>query len=328
MFALRLATAGMMGVRRGVHVAAAATAGRAGAAAEARRAASGAAEGYEFETLAVTEPRRSVFVVNLNRPDKLNAMNGVFWREIGECFDKLADDPSCRAVVLGAEGRIFTAGLDLMDFAGIVGVGGGGEGEEEGAADVARRGRVMHKKIKEFQHSFSSLERCPKPVVAAVHGACVGGGVDLISGADIRYCTDDAWFQIKEVDVGLAADVGTLQRLPKVVGGQSLARELVFTARKMFSAEALQCGFVSRTFENKESLVAGAVEVAATIASKSPVAVQTSKIALVYSRDHTVEEGLDYMAKMNSLMLQSEDLRIAAMALMSKGETKPLFSKL
>lgn len=165
-------------------------------------------------------------------------------------------------------------------------------------------------------------------MVAAVHGACVGGGVDLISGADIRYCTDDAWFQIKEVDVGLAADVGTLQRLPKVVGGQSLARELVFTARKMFSAEALQCGFVSRTFENKESLVAGAVEVAATIASKSPVAVQTSKIALVYSRDHTVEEGLDYMAKMNSLMLQSEDLRIAAMALMSKGETKPLFSKL
>ncbi|XP_045115022.1 delta(3,5)-Delta(2,4)-dienoyl-CoA isomerase, mitochondrial-like [Portunus trituberculatus] len=285
--------------------------------------AAAAAEGYKYETLAVTEPRKNVFMVKINRPEKLNAMNLVFWREIGACFDQLSEDTSCRAVVLGAEGRVFTAGIDLMDLASIGAAAEGGDG-----ADVARRGRVIHKAIREFQTSFSALERCPKPVIAAVHSACVGGGVDLVCGADIRYCSSDAWFQVKEVDVGLAADVGTLQRLPKVVGGQSLARELVFTARKMFSSEALQCGFVSRVFEDKESLEEGAVELASTIASKSPVAVQTSKIALIYSRDHGVEEGLDYMAKLNMLMLQSEDVRIAAMAMMSKGENKAIFSKL
>lgn len=306
-----------MAGRGGVSAAAAAMGG-------ARRGlAAAAAEGYKFETLAVTEPRNNVFMVKINRPDKLNAMNLVFWREIGACFDQLSEDTSCRAVVLGGEGRLFCAGIDLMDLASI---GGAAEGGED--ADVARRGRVIHKAIRSFQNSFSALERCPKPVVAAVHNACVGGGVDLICGADIRYCSSDAWFQIKEVDVGLAADVGTLQRLPKVVGGQSLARELVFTARKMYSAEALSCGFVSRVFETKESLEEGAIELAATIASKSPVAVQTSKIALIYSRDHGVEEGLDYMAKLNMLMLQSEDLKIAAMAMMSKGETKAVFSKL
>lgn len=316
MLALGLA-AGRSGLR-GVQAAAAAAMGGA------RRAASGpAAADYKFETLAVTEPKEHVFVVKINRPEKLNAMNLVFWREIGQCFDQLGEDTACRAVVLGAEGRLFTAGIDLMDLASI---GAAAEGGED--ADVARRGRTIHKAIRAFQHSFSALERCPKPVVAAVHGACIGGGVDLVCGADIRYCTADAWFQVKEVDVGLAADVGTLQRLPKVVGGQSLARELVFTARKMFSAEAMSCGFVSRTFDCKESLEQGAIELAATIASKAPVAVQTSKLALIYSRDHSVEDGLDYMAKLNMLMLQSEDVKIAAMSMMTKGETKAVFSKL
>ncbi|OXB51870.1 hypothetical protein ASZ78_007018, partial [Callipepla squamata] len=148
------------------------------------------------------------------------------------------------------------------------------------------------------------LEKCPKPVIAAVHGACIGGGVDLVSACDIRYCSQDAWFQVKtdsvspnatqEVDIGLAADVGTLQRLPKIVGSQSLVNELAFTARKMMAPEAQSCGLVSRVFPDKAALLQGALELAAAIAARSPVAVQGTKVNLLYSRDHSVPDSLRY----------------------------------
>lgn len=278
-------------------------------------------DGYSYETLAVTVPRESVFHVEINRPDKYNAMNKAFWREIGQCFEKLADDKDCRAIVLSGSGKIFTAGIDLADLTEIAGVVMGDD-------DLARKSRTLRKVIESYQQSFTSLEKCPKPVIAAVHSACVGGGVDLICSADIRYCTNDAWFQIKEVEVGLAADVGTLQRLPKIIGNESLVRELSFSARKMFSSEAFKCGLVSRIFVDKESLLTAALDMASVIASKSPVAVQTTKMALIHARDHSVQEGLDYVGNMNMLMLQSEDVRIAAMAQMSKGETKATFAKL
>ncbi|KAK4300675.1 hypothetical protein Pmani_027129 [Petrolisthes manimaculis] len=275
--------------------------------------------GYSYDTLAISQPSQHVFQVNINRPKNLNAMNKAFWREIREVFEQLGADSECRAVVLAANGRMFTAGIDLSEMADIGGMVMGDD-------DVARKARGVMPIIAAYQASFTALEKCPKPVVAAVHSACIGGGVDLICAADIRYCSDDAWFQVKEVDVGLAADVGTLQRLPKIVGNESLVRELAFSARKMYSAEALKCGLVSRIFPNYESLVSGAVEIATTIASKSPVAVQTSKAALIHARDHSVQEGLDYIATLNMMMLQSEDLRLAAMAAMSK--EKPTFSKL
>merc|ERR1711894_536385 len=180
--------------------------------------------------------------------------------------------------------------------------------------------------IMKYQESFNILETCTKPVIAAVHSGCVGGGIDMITACDIRYCTSDAWFQVKEVDIGLAADVGTLQRLPKVVGNDSLARELCYTARKMAAEEAFRFGLVSRIFNSKEDMVKGAVQLAVDIAAKSPVAVQGSKANLIYSRDHTVAEGLDYVATWNMAMLQSEDLPKAAIASMQK--EKPTFSKL
>ncbi|XP_042869939.1 delta(3,5)-Delta(2,4)-dienoyl-CoA isomerase, mitochondrial-like isoform X2 [Penaeus japonicus] len=279
-----------------------------------------AADGYTFETLAVSTPQENVYHVQLNRPDKLNAMNNTMWREIGQCFDKLGEDSDCRAIVLSGNGRLFTSGLDLSDMSGIVSVVMGDD-------DVARKCRLLHHLIKEFQDSFTALEKCPKPVIAAIHSACVGGGVDLICAADIRYCASDAWFQVKEVELGLAADVGTLQRLPKIIGNQSLVRELAFSARKVFSGEALQCGLVSRVFSDKESVLNGALDMATTIASMSPVAVQNTKTTLIHARDHTVQEGLDYVATLNMTMLQSEDLRIAAMAMMNKGK-KPTFAKL
>lgn len=156
-----------------------------------------------------------------------------------ECFDALNVDQDCRAIVLSGAGKHFTAGLDLKSALSF--------GQEMAEIDdVGRRGNLLEKKIRTYQEAISSLELCLKPVIAAVHSACVGAGTSLITAADIRYCTDDAWFTVKEIDLGLAADVGALQRLPKIIGNQSLARELCFTGRKFDSKEALSCGLVSR----------------------------------------------------------------------------------
>lgn len=242
-----------------------------------------------YKTLAVEQPRPFVFHVQLNRPDKRNAMNPLMWQELGQAFDSLSDDPDCRAIVLSGRGKIFTGGLDLMAAMGLV---------QKLAAqdDVGRRGQILGREIREFQNSISSLERCAKPVLAAVHSACIGAGVDLITAADIRYCTADAWFSVKEVDIGMAADIGTLQRLPKVLGSQSLARELCLTGRKMAAVEAVSSGLVGgEPFATYDLMVAHAIGVAETIASKSPIAVQATKRNMVYSLDHTTQQGLDHI---------------------------------
>lgn len=149
--------------------------------------------------------------------------------------------------------------------------------------------------IKLYQDSISSLELCSKPVLAAVHSACVGAGVDLITSADLRYCTKDAWFQVKEVDIGMAADVGTLQRLPKVIGNQSLVRELCFTARKMNSEEAERSGLIGKVYENKEEMMSAVIGLAELIGTKSPVAVQLTKKNILFSQTRTNQEGLDHI---------------------------------
>uniref|UniRef100_A0A8C2YZZ7 Delta(3,5)-Delta(2,4)-dienoyl-CoA isomerase, mitochondrial n=1 Tax=Cyclopterus lumpus TaxID=8103 RepID=A0A8C2YZZ7_CYCLU len=263
----------------------------------------------------------SITQVELNRPEKRNAMNRAFWSEMVECFNEIAGDPSCRVVVFSAAGKVFTAGIDLMDMAGDV---LNPEGD-----DTARVAWNVKKIIAKYQETFTVIEKCPKPVVVAIHGACVGGGVDLITACDIRLCTQDAWFQVKEVDIGLAADVGTLQRLPKVIGSRSLVNELALTARKMFADEAKSSGLVSRVFADKDAMMAAALEMAEEIAGRSPVAVQGTKINLVYSRDHSVAEGLDYMATWNMSMLQTQDVMKSAQAAMEKKSPKTIaFSKL
>ncbi|XP_055585409.1 delta(3,5)-Delta(2,4)-dienoyl-CoA isomerase, mitochondrial [Uranotaenia lowii] len=276
---------------------------------------------YSFETLKLSTPKPFVVHVELNRPDRLNAFNKRMWIELGECFNQLHGDPDCRAIVLsGGNAKHFTAGIDLVDMLKL--------GQQLGdIEDIGRRGRLFEVMIKLYQDSISSLERCYKPVIAAVHGASVGAGVDLITAADIRYCTRDAWFQVKEVDIGMAADVGTLQRLPKVIGSMSLARELCFTARKFKADEAHSCGLVSEVFANREDMIGKAVALAEQIASKSPIAVQGTKKNMVYSLDHTNQEGLDQIREMNMVNMQSEDFMNAVMAQQSKDEM-PIFSKL
>uniref|UniRef100_A0AAY4DM95 Delta(3,5)-Delta(2,4)-dienoyl-CoA isomerase, mitochondrial n=1 Tax=Denticeps clupeoides TaxID=299321 RepID=A0AAY4DM95_9TELE len=263
-----------------------------------------------FTTLSVTRPADGITHVELNRPDKSNAMIRAFWSEMVDCFNQIAVDPRCRVVIFSGAGKLFSTGIDLMDLTSDI--------RQLAGDDVARVSWNLRRFITMGQETFSVIEKCPKPVIAAVHGACIGEGVDLITACDIRLCTQDAWFQVKEVDIGLAADVGTLQRLPRVIGSRSLVSELALTARKMFSDEAKSCGLVSKVFADKEAMMAGALEMASEIAGRSPVAVQGTKINLIYSRDHSVPDSLDYMATWNMSMLQTHDVLKSAQAAMEK----------
>jgi len=271
---------------------------------------------YNCKALNVTQAAPYVFNVELNRPNKMNAMNKVMWEEVGEVFTKLDRDQDCRAIVLSAAGKIFSSGIDLSDLGQLASI-------VYSEDDIARKSMTMYHNLRHLQDLFTTLEKCKKPVIGCVHSACVGAGVDLITATDIRMCTKDAWFCVKEVDMGLAADVGTLQRLPKVIGSQSLVNDLCFTARKMESEEAERCGLVSSVFQTKEEMMNSALDMASLIAAKSPVAVQGTKMNLVYSREHSVEEGLEQVAKWNMTMLQSEDLMKSAMAAMDKSNTEP-----
>merc|ERR1711915_310975 len=268
---------------------------------------------YSCKALNVTQPAPFVFGVELNRPKKMNVMNKVMWEEIGDVFTKLDRDPDCRAVVLSGSGKMFTSGIDLSDLSQLASI-------VYGEDDIARKSMQMYTTVRHLQDLLTTIEKCKKPVISCVHNACVGAAVD------IRLCTSDSWFCVKEVDMGLAADVGTLQRLPKVIGSQSLVNDLCLTARKMKSDEAEKCGLISRTYADKEELMKNALELAKQIASKSPVAVQGTKMHLVYSREHTVAEGLRNMSTWNMSMLQSEDVMKSAMASMNKDESAE-FSK-
>ncbi|KAG5899783.1 hypothetical protein JTB14_006118 [Gonioctena quinquepunctata] len=273
-----------------------------------------------FQSLCVSVPKEFVYHVKLNRPEQMNSVNQPMLLELKTCFKELSEDENCRVIVLSAEGKLFTAGIDLKDFPKVL-------SEVAQKDDVARKAKIWYKVLVNFQEAITILEKCRKPVLAAVHSACIGAGVDLITAADMRYCSKDAYFQVKEVDVGLAADVGTLQRLPKVIGSDSLARELCYTARKMYADEALASGLVSRVYGSKDEMITSVMGLAESIAHKSPVAVQTTKASLVFSRDHSVQEGLDHIGLWNQMNLQSEDLSQAAVAQITKDENVK-FSKL
>ena len=219
-------------------------------------------------------------------------------------------------MVSSAAPSIFTAGLDLA------------EGLNLGASgpDHARVAMSLAAHVKHIQQSFTAIEECCKPVIAAVHGPCVGGGVDMITACDVRLCAEDSWFQVKEVEVGLAADVGTLQRLPKIVGNDSIVRELCLTGRKLYAAEALRLGMVSHVCKDRAETVAKAIELAAVMASHSPVAVAGTKKNLNFSRDHTIAEGLEHVANWNAFALQSVDVMTAVKAQMKR--QKPTFLNL
>lgn len=253
-----------------------------------------------------------VATVWLNRPEKANAMTMEMWSELGECFESLDAIPSVRAIVLAAKGKHFCAGIDLSVFGDLV----------NNDLEPARKAEQLRLLIKRLQSNLTAIEACRKPVLAAIHSGCLGGGVDMICCTDMRYSTEDAYFSIKEIDIGMTADVGTLQRLPKLIG-DGLVRELTYTGRNFSSDEALQSGLINRTFKDKDELIEEVQAIAHQISEKSPLAIRGCKEMLIYSRDHSVPEGLNYISTWNAGMLSVEDVMTAMSAQMEN--KKPEF---
>ena len=263
-----------------------------------------------FETLALSVEDQ-VATVCLNRPDKANSMNAAMWEELQSCFEWLDAEPLVRAVILAGNGKHFCAGLDLAMFGSLSGT----------SSDPARRAEHLRRTILRLQDNLSAIEKCRVPVLAAIHNTCIGGGVDMTCCADMRYATQDAYFSIKEVDIGMTADVGTLQRLPRLIP-DGVVRELAYTGRKLGAQEACEVGFVNRVFADKETMMSEVTAIAKSIASKSPLAVRGSKEMLLYSRDHSVAEGLNYIATWNAGMLSQADLEAGMQAQVNKTQAQ------
>jgi len=245
--------------------------------------------------------------VELTREDKLNAMDGEMFAAIGEAFRSLGTDPRVRAVLLSGRGRHFSAGLDLQYAAG----------QFPPADDPGRAAEARFRHVRWLQDSFSAVEEARAPVIAAIHGGCIGAGVDLAGACCLRVAADDCFFQVAEVDVAITADLGTLQRLSHLVP-QGILRELTYTGRRMGADEAARYGLVNRIAGSREQAIAAGLELAREIAAKSPLAVAGAKMSLNYSRGRTVEEGLRHVALWNAGTLVSADLGAAIRARLAK----------
>ncbi len=212
-------------------------------------------------------------------------------------------------IVLSGEGKHFCSGIDLSLLMTVTKTNDPNCG--------ARSRERLRKQILELQAPINAIEHCSKPVIASISGGCIGAGLDIVSACDLRYASQDAYFSIREIDMGMVADLGTLQRLPKLIA-QGAVREMAFTGRNVSAPEAERLGLVNRCLEGKDELMQVVFEMAKTIASKSPVAIRGTKHILNHSRDHSVSDGLEYIATWNAGMLLSEDLQIAFQSKMEK----------
>lgn len=246
--------------------------------------------------------------LEMNRPDKANAMSPDFWDDLPRLMAGLGADPAVRAVVLSGRGKHFSGGMDLAVFQGLMALA---------RSEPARGAYALREVILRYQAALTSLETCRVPVIAAVHGVCLGGGIDLISACDIRLASVEASFGIEEIHIGMAADVGTLQRLPKLMA-PGIVRELAYTGRRFTAEEARAWGVVNAVHSDGAATVAAALAMAAEIAAKSPLAIAGIKQAVTFARDHSVPEGLNQIATWNAGMLRAEDLMKAVQAKMTK----------
>jgi enoyl-CoA hydratase len=265
--------------------------------------------------------------LRLDRPQALNSMTPAFWRELPALVNQLSDEGEARVIVLSSTGKHFTAGMDLAVFQSDDGSASAQAESGAGARDVepGRARSLMRQSALVFQESFNALERARIPVLAAIQGGCIGGGVDMISACDARYCTADAFFCIQEINIGLTADVGTLQRLPRLVP-EGIVREMAYTGRRLGAQKALQVGLVNEVYPTQQAMLEGVHAIAAEIAEKSPLAVWGSKEMLNYTRDHSVEDGLNYIATWQSGMFFGGDMAEAFAA--KRDGRKPKFQNL
>ena len=245
----------------------------------------------------------------LNRPAALNSMNRAFWQELPAAILEVEQAEDARVLIISSTGKHFSAGMDLEVFSQPDPRMFGGE--------ASRRAEFMRRLVLELQACFSALEELRIPVLAAIQGGCIGGALDLVCACDSRYCTADAFFTIKETELGITADLGSLQRLPKWIS-PGLVRELAYTARNLPATEAKESGLVNRVFADQADLLAGVMQIATQIAAHSPLAVAGSKAMLNYARDHSVADSLQYMATWQAGMFQATDLMESVQAKQAK----------
>ena len=254
--------------------------------------------------------------IKLNRPEKRNAMNWDFWRDLPRIVGDIDSCARARCIVLSSTGPVFSAGLDLSLF-----------GQDVFAS--SKTAKMNEKELQTpqnfmsflsfLQDSISSLQKARIPVICAIQGGCIGGGVDLICSADIRLATNDAFFSIRETKIGMVADVGTFPRIVKLLP-EGIVKELAFTGRNFSAQEAKEYGFVNRLYESHDALIEGALKIANEIASNSPAAVYGCKKVIDFSRDHTIDEGLEWINMWNASMLSQSELMEGFQSYKSKKE--------
>jgi enoyl-CoA hydratase len=256
-----------------------------------------AAQTMKYATLEV-EQKGHIAYITLNRPDAMNSMIPAFWTEFPAAIRAIDDEGSARVIVITSTGKHFSAGMDLSVFLNM---------KEDFKGDPARRAERMRRMVKLLQDSFTAIEEARMPVIGAVQGGAIGGAVDLLSACDMRYCTEDAFFTIKETQLGMTADVGTLQRLPKLIP-IGVVKELAYTGRNFGAQEAKEYGFVNNVFSDRDAMLDGVNKIAHQIAANSPMAVSGTKTMINYAIEHTVEDSLNYMATWQAGMFQMEDV--------------------
>ena len=256
------------------------------------------------------EINNSIAHIRFNRPEKRNSMNEDFWNLFPKEVEELDDRGDIRALIVSSTGPHFSSGIDLNMFKDDV-------VEDESKHELGRSRGYFIQQLHYLQNAASCLEAARFPVIAAIQGGCIGGGIDLVTAADMRICTKDAFFLIEEINVGLAADIGTIQRLPKIIPA-GIAREWTMMGEKVSADRAKEVGLVSSLHENQEEMLKSAFETAEKLASKTPLAMWVTKEVLNYSRDHSVKEGLENVALWNAAMLHKEDVMTTMMSKMQK----------
>jgi enoyl-CoA hydratase len=237
--------------------------------------------------------------VQFSRPEAMNSMDKAFWQELPACMRDIESQTDARVIVISSTGKHFSAGMDLSVFSDT--------STMPQSKDQSRMAEGLRRLVLQLQAALSALEEIRLPVLTAIQGGCIGGALDLVCASDSRYCTADAYFTIKETELGMTADVGTLQRLPKLIPA-GIVKELAFTGRKFAAGEAHQFGLVNRVYDDQESMLTGVMEIATQIAVNSPLAVTGCKEMLNYSRDHTVADSLNYMATWQAGMFRPNDM--------------------
>ena len=270
----------------------------------------------QYQSFKVTLNNR-IAHVEFSRPEAMNSMNKAFWLELPQCMRDIESQTDARVIVISSTGKHFSAGMDLGVFTD-------GSAMPQ-AKDPSRVAEGIRRLVLQLQATLSSLEEIRLPVLTAIQGGCIGGALDLVCAADSRYCTADAYFTIKETELGMTADVGTLQRLPKLIPA-GIVKELAFTGRKFSADEAQQFGLVNKVYADQESMLVGVMEIAAQIAANSPLAVTGCKEMLNYSRDHSVADSLKYMATWQAGMFRPNDMMKTFQAKATK--TQPEYDEL